>query len=265
MAPSSTLGFKCAVVTGGYSGLGLAMAKSLIKEGKKVILVGRTKEKAEKTAKEIGALDSYTLDTGDISAIPSFIERVIKDHPEVDCLINNAGVQRPFQALGPDYGFDLDKADEEVNINIRGPMHLCIGFLKHFDANANGACIMNVSSVLGFNPVSVVNPVYNGSKAWVHFFTTNLRTQLAQAGSKVKVVEIVPPTVETDLHRERKNPDDNKKSGGNDSAMTVDDFIADVEAGWKEDKETIPAGPAKEVVKKWFDAYGEAYAKATSG
>jgi len=265
MAPASTLSFKCAVITGGYAGLGLAMAKSLIKQGKSVILVGRTGEKAETTAKEIGALDSYELDTGEISEIPDFVAMVIKDHPEVDCLINNAGVQRPFQVLGPDYGFDLDKADQEIDINIRGPMHLTLGFLKHFNSLENGGVIMNVSSVLGFNPTSVVNPVYNGTKAWLHFFSTNIRTQLQQAGSKVKVVEIVPPTVETDLHRERKDPDDNKKSKGNKSAMSVDEFIADVEAGWKEDKDTIPAGPAKAVVAKWFDAYGEGYQKAVGG
>ena len=265
MAPTSTLSFKCAVITGGYSGLGLAMAKSLIKQGKKVILVGRSGDKAKSTAKEIGALDSYTLDTGDIRNISDFVALVINQHPEVDCLINNAGVQRPFQVLGPDYDFDLNEADQEIDINIRGPMHLTLGFLKHLDKLGNGGVIMNVSSVLGYNPTSVVNPVYNGTKAWVHFFSTNIRTQLAQAGSKVKVVEIVPPTVETDLHRERKDPDDNKKSKGNKAAMTVDEFIADVEEGWKQNKDVIPAGMGKELVKRWYDAYGESYQKATGG
>ncbi len=219
MAPVSTLSFKCAVITGGYSGLGLAMAKSLIKQDKKVILVGRSGDKAKSTAQEIGALDAYTLDTGSISHIKSFVDLVIKQHPEVDCLINNAGVQRPFQVLGPDYGFDLDKADQEIDINIRGPMHLTLGFLKHFNSLPDGGVIMNVSSVLGYNPISVVNPVYNGTKAWIHFFSTNVRTQLAQADSKVKMVEIVPPTVETALHRERKDQDDNRKSKGNKAAL----------------------------------------------
>jgi short-subunit dehydrogenase involved in D-alanine esterification of teichoic acids len=144
-------------------------------------------------------------------------------------------------------------------------MHLTLGFLPHFNEKPNGGVIMNVSSVLGYNPTSVVNPVYNGTKAWVHFFSTNIRTQLQQVGSKVRVIEIVPPTVETDLHRERTDPDDNKKSKGNKSAMSIDEFIKDVENGWREDKDTIPAGPAKGAVDKWFDTYGEGYQKAVSG
>ena len=265
MAPISTLSFKCAVITGGYSGLGKAMAESLIKQGKSVILVGRTISKAESVAKEIGAVGYYELDTGDIKAIPSFVKRVLDEHPEVDCLINNAGVQGPYQVLGPDYDFDLDKADQELDINIRGPMHLILGFLPHLNDKADGGVIMNVSSLLGYNPISVVNPVYNGTKAWLHSFSTNIRTQLQQAGSKVRVVEIVPPTVETDLHRQRKDPDDNKKSTGNQVALSVDEFIAEVEEGWKKDRDTIPAGPAKAVVEKWFSAYGEDYQKAVSG
>jgi hypothetical protein len=88
----------------------------------------------------------------------------------------------------------LEKADQEIDINIRGPMHLAIGFLEHFKKK-EAATIVNVSSVLGFIPFSIINPVYNGTKAWMHFWSMNLRTQLAKEGSKVKIVEIVPPTV----------------------------------------------------------------------
>jgi short-subunit dehydrogenase involved in D-alanine esterification of teichoic acids len=121
---------------------------------------------------------------------------------------------------------------------------------------------MNVSSVLGYLPFSLVNPVYNGTKAWVHIFTMNLRSQLRQAGSKIKVVEIVPPTVETALHRERKNPDDNKKAHGNLSALSVPEFMEQVLKGWRSDKDICPAGVGHELVEKWYGAYGEAYTKA---
>jgi short-subunit dehydrogenase involved in D-alanine esterification of teichoic acids len=116
MAPISTPAFKCAVITGGHSGLGRAMAEFLIKQGNSVILVGCTKSKAESVAKEIGAVGYYELDTGDIKAIPLFVKQVLKDHAVVDCIINNAGVQRPFQVLGPDYDFDLGKADQEIDV-----------------------------------------------------------------------------------------------------------------------------------------------------
>lgn len=121
---------------------------------------------------------------------------------------------------------------------------------------------MNVSSVLGYSPVSLVNPVYNGTKAFVHFFTMNLRSQLRQADSKIKVVEIVPPTVETALHRERKDPNDNKKSSGNAAALSVPEFMVQIQAGWKNNDDTCAAGLGHELVEKWYNTYGEYYAKA---
>ena len=94
-------------------------------------------------------------------------------------------------------------------------------------------------------------------------FSMTLRTQLAQAGSKGRVSEIVPPSVETDLHRERKDPDDNKRAKGAQSSLTIEEFMGDVMAGWKAEDDTVAAGSAKALVKKWYDAYGEDYAKAT--
>ena len=262
MAPVSTLSFQCALITGGGGGLGRAMAESLIAMGKSVIIAGRSEASLEKTASEIGAKDYYVLDVSDISSIAGFVKKIVSTHPELDCVINNAGVQRPFQILGPDYDFDLTKADQELDTNIRGPLHLSVSLVPHLNSLPNGGVIMNVSSVLGFLPFSLVNPVYNGTKAWVHFFTMNLRSQLRQAGSKIKVVEIVPPTVETALHRERKNPNDNKKAQGNATALSVSEFMQEVLMGWRNDDDTCPAGLGHELVDKWYKAYGEAYTKA---
>jgi short-subunit dehydrogenase involved in D-alanine esterification of teichoic acids len=262
MAPVSTLSFKCALVTGGAGGLGRGMAEALIAMGKSVIIAGRTESSLKKAAAEIGAIDYFVLDVSNIPAISGFVKDIVSKHPELDCIINNAGVQRPFQIMGPDYDFDLNHADQEIDTNIRGPMHLCVSLVPHFNSLPNGGVIMNVSSVLGYNPYSLLNPVYNGTKAWVHFFTMNLRSQLRQAGSMIKVVEIVPPTVETALHRERKDPNDNKKDHGASYALSVPEFIEQVQEGWQSDKDTCPAGFGHELVEKWYNAYGEAYAKA---
>lgn len=254
------LSFKTAIITGGAGGIGKAMAIYLLKRGKKVILVGRTESKLQATAKEVGATAYYVLDMSDISSITPFVSKVIKDYPDVDCLINNAGVQQPLQILGPDYDFDLSRADEEINTNIRGPMHLSIQLIqKHFIFLQQGAVIVNVSSILAFNPFSLVNPVYNGTKAWLHAFSVNLRSQLAKAESPIRVVEIVPPTVETDLHRERLNPNDNKRSHGAQSAMSVEDFMAEVGEGLEADNETISPGMAKAFVQTWEDTVGKRY------
>jgi short-subunit dehydrogenase involved in D-alanine esterification of teichoic acids len=157
------------------------------------MIVGRTESKLSQTVKELGyGTTYYVLDTGKMSEIPSFVQKVIKEHPEADCLVNDAGVQRPLDVND----FDLRKADQEIDINIRGPIHLAIGFLEHFKIKKN-ATIVNVSSVLGFVPTTIINPVYNGTKAWLHFWSMNLRTQLSkdEKGKNIKVVEIAPPTV----------------------------------------------------------------------
>lgn len=91
----------------------------------------------------------------------------------------------------------------------------------------------------------------------------NLRTQLSkdERGKNIKVVEIAPPTVATDLHRERSNPDDNKKEN-NPNALSVEEFMEFVREGLEGDRDTIGAGMSVEVVEKWFGTFGESYEKA---
>ena len=196
---------------------------------------------------------------------PPFVEKITAEHPELDCLVNNAGVQRPLRILEEDAEEFLAKADQEIDINIRGPMHLTLGLLPHFRGKRDGAVIVNVSSVLGFVPFSVINPVYNGTKAWLHFWSMTLRTQLRQGREgKIRVVEIAPPTVATDLHREREDPDDNKKEK-NPDALDVDEFMEEVARRLEDGEETIGAGMSARIVKQWYDQLGEFYDEKTGG
>jgi short-subunit dehydrogenase involved in D-alanine esterification of teichoic acids len=255
--PADNYNFNTAVVTGGGGGIGKALAQQLIKDGKKVIIVGRTESKLKDAAKEIGAAAYYVLDTGDISSIPKFVQRLVSEHQDVDCLVNNAGVQRPLQVNKDDTTEFLEKADQEIDINIRGPMHLAMELLKHFKSKPN-ALIVNISSVLGFIPFATINPVYCATKSWLHFWSISLRKQLE--GTNVNVVEIAPPTVATDLHREREDPDDNKKDK-NPSALSVDEFVDEVIQKWKKGDEMISAGPGNKMVETWEGSMGKLYEK----
>ncbi|KPM44066.1 hypothetical protein AK830_g2445 [Neonectria ditissima] len=258
MPQSDNLGFTCAVVTGGGGGIGRALAEYFISKGKKVLLVGRTESNLRSTAEEIGAAGYYVLDTGKISDIPNFINKITSEHPELDCLVNNAGVQRPIDVLKND-DF-LEKADEEININIRGPMHLALGLIPHFKGKPS-AWIVNVSSILGFVPFSIINPVYNGTKAWQHFWSMNLRTQLQSGGTNIRVIEIAPPMVATDLHRERENPDDNKKENS-PQTLTLEEFMSDVTPKLERGDDTIGAGMGAKVVETWYASFGDRYEEA---
>ncbi|KAH6638703.1 putative short-chain dehydrogenases/reductase [Truncatella angustata] len=261
MASSNkTMDFKCALVTGGGGGIGKALSQWFISKGKKVIIAGRTESNLKSTASEIGAAGYYVLDTGRVADIPDFISKITKEHPELDCLVNNAGVQRPLEVEKQDPEEFLQKADQEIDINIRGPMHLALGLLKHLKTKEH-AVIMNVSSVLGFVPFSVINPVYNGTKAWLHFWSVALRTQLK--GSNVRIVEIAPPAVGTDLHREREDPDDNKKHK-NPISLTLEEFMDEISKKLENGDEMITAGPGNAIVKQWDETMGAKYKEMTS-
>jgi short-subunit dehydrogenase involved in D-alanine esterification of teichoic acids len=254
---SSNYDFKCALITGGGGGIGKALAQQLIQDGKKVIIAGRTESNLKSTSKEIGAAAYYVLDTGKVASIPDFVATLTSDHPDLDCIVNNAGVQRPLDVNKMSASEFGDKADQEIDINIRGPMHLALNLLPHLKKQQN-ALIVNISSVLGFVPFSIINPVYNGTKAWMHFWSMALREQVKESG--VRVVEIAPPTVATDLHREREDPDDNKKEK-NDKALSVDEFVEEVVGKWRKGEECIGAGMAGEIVKSWDGSMGEVFRK----
>lgn len=254
----SGLNFKCALITGGGGGIGRAMAEYLMSKGKKVIICGRTEANLKITQAEIKCAGYYVVDTGDVSKVPQFIETITAEHPDLDCLVNNAGVQRPLQVLKDDPADFLSKADNEIDVNVRGPMHLAVGLLSHLKSKP-AAMIINVSSVLGFVPFSILNPVYNGTKAWLHFWSMSLRVQLK--GTNVKVVEIAPPQVGTDLHREREDPDDNKKHKS-PTSMDVEEFMEEVAQRLERGEETFSAGPGQQLVDKWYESFGERFDQA---
>jgi short-subunit dehydrogenase involved in D-alanine esterification of teichoic acids len=262
---SSNYNFKTALITGGGGGIGKALAQQLIKDGKKVIIAGRTESKLQSASKEIGAAAYYVLDTGDVASIPSFIKQITSSHPDLDCLINNAGVQRPLDVNKMSASEFGEKADQEININIRGPMHLTLHLLPHLKTKTD-PLIVNISSILGFVPFSIQNPVYNGTKSWIHFWSMALRVQLQQdsssSGGKVNVVEIAPPTVATDLHREREDPDDNKKEK-NKQSMGVEEFVDEVIGKWKKGDEMIGAGVAAGLVDEWEGSMGKVFEEKT--
>ncbi|POR32209.1 Putative oxidoreductase DltE [Tolypocladium paradoxum] len=215
MAPQDPLGFKCAAAaTSGGGGIGKGIAQYFVSKGKKVLIAGRTESNLQSTAKEIGAAGYYVLDTGKSAEIPSFVEKITAEHPDLDCPVNNAGVQWPLEVVKDD-AF-LSKADQEID-------------------SKPSALIINVSSILGFVPFVIVNPV---------------------AKSSIRVVEIAPPLVATDLHRERSDPDEYKK---NPNALSVDEFMNEVSEKLERGDEMINAGLGNEMVDKWCNALGDRY------
>jgi uncharacterized oxidoreductase len=185
------------LITGGASGIGLAFAKRLASAGHKVIVVGRRQTQLDIAKTECPALIAIQGDVSTEESRVALASRIIAEHPDVNVLINNAGIQNrltPYTDVA--HGKDLwAQHKHEIAINFEAPMHLSFLFIPHF-LTKERAQIVNVTSGLAFIPIAFMG-TYCATKAGAHSFTLSLRQQLSN--TNIKVLEIVPPAVNTDL------------------------------------------------------------------
>lgn len=180
------------VVTGGASGIGLAIAARLHRAGSTVIVCGRREDKLREALAACPGLDMRVADLSTAHARIEFRDLITREYPSVDVLVNNAGIQRRVSLLDDE---PWEKTHDEIAINVEAPIHLSRLFVPHFRRQPR-ATIVNVTSGLSFAPLANV-PIYCATKAALHSFTLSLRHQLR--GTAIEVVEIVPPAVDTDL------------------------------------------------------------------
>lgn len=180
------------LITGGATGIGLALAQRFVAAGSQAIVIGRREEKLKEAAKRIPGLIAYASDVASPKERENLLSWVKKNHPDMNMLVNNAGIQRRFSLEEP---VDWKEAGLEIAINLDAPIHLSALFVPHLKTQKNPA-IFNVTSGLSFSPFSIM-PVYCATKAALHSFTLSLRHQLRR--SPIRVVEIIPPAVNTDL------------------------------------------------------------------
>jgi len=200
------------LITGGGSGIGLALAKKFYGNGNKVIITGRNQTKLDAVVAENPGIEAYTLDVVDADSITSFAEDIKKTHGDLNVIIHNAGIMET-EKIGET---DISVAENEVMTNVLGPIRLNTALFPLVTKNPNSV-IMTVSSGLAFLPLSL-NPTYSATKAAIHSYTQSLRYQLKD--SATQVIELVPPYVQTTLTGERQANDP--------MAMPLTDFISEV-------------------------------------
>jgi uncharacterized oxidoreductase len=181
------------LITGGTSGIGLALAKRFLIEGNAVIVTGTNAQKAEAVKRELPLLTVELADMRDRQAL----EKLVYRHPDVNILINNAGIQYNYNFA--DIAISPLQIATELDINLLSPLHLTKLLLPQLLSHPTAA-IINVSSGLGIVPKQSA-PVYCASKAALHSFTKALRWQLE--GTSVRVFEIIPPIVDTGMTQGR--------------------------------------------------------------
>ncbi|QJR37132.1 SDR family oxidoreductase [Gemmatimonas groenlandica] len=225
--PASTV-----LVTGGGSGIGAGLAAAFHARGAKVIIAGRTRERLVAVAAKHRGMEIEVVDVADPDEVGALAARISTGFPTLDTVINNAGIQTQFDFTRAEAA-DPSLLGREVDVNLKGLIFVANAFLPLLKRQSN-ARLIHIGSGLGYVPLASV-PVYSATKAAVHSFTISLRRQLAD--SSVHIVEIIPPVVETDLHRSQslKPP----------RAMKLDAFIAAAMAGLDAGRTEIPVGLAK--------------------
>lgn len=196
-------------ITGGTSGIGRALAEAFHQRGNQVIIAGRRQSLLDEIARANPGIDTVQLDINDPQQIKAVAEQVVGRHPTLNVIINNAGIM-PFDNPGSG-DYDDEQAVGLLQTNLLGPVRVSAAFVEHLKKQAD-AWIINNSSVLAYLPLATT-ALYSATKAAIHSYTLSQRFMLRD--TSVKVLEIAPPWVDTDLVHK----------SGDERAMPLDDFI----------------------------------------
>ena len=184
------------LITGGASGIGYYMAKYFHEWGNEVLICGRRADRLAQVAAELPGIKTFKCDVSkqdDREALVAFVE---KNMPNMNILINNAGIQRDVDLTKGVTDLRLS----EIQINLEAPIYLS-GMFTQMLAGRENAAIVNLTSRLGFQPErSVSMPIYAATKGALHNFSVVQRIQLEPLG--IRVIEVVPPAVISELNME---------------------------------------------------------------
>ncbi len=226
-------------IPGATSGIGLALAERLHEAGNTVIVGGRRRELLDDIAARRPGIDTVEIDTTDAASIAAAASLVSARHPGLNVLVTMAGMMRLEDWTTPD-GF-IETAEATVTTNLLGPIRLIGAFIEQLRSQPD-ATIVTVSSGLAFAPLRVT-PTYNATKAAIHMLSESIRLQLA--GTSVRVIELEPPSVATDLMAgQRQSP----------FAMPLDEFADEVMQILRDE----PDATEVQVERVKFLRYGEA-------
>jgi 3-hydroxy acid dehydrogenase / malonic semialdehyde reductase len=211
-------------VTGASSGFGAAVARRFAADGARVVASARRVDRVKDLASEFGPrILPLALDVRDRPAVAAAVEALPEEFKAVDVLVNNAGLAL---GLNPAQDADLDDWDQMIDTNCKGLVYCTRAILPGMVARGRGH-VINLGSVAGAYPYPGGN-VYGGTKAFVHQFSLNLRSDLHGTGVRVTCVE--PGMADTEFSLVRFSGDqakaDNVYTGM--EPMTADDIAESI-------------------------------------
>jgi uncharacterized oxidoreductase len=233
---SLDVGGNTVLITGGATGIGFALAEKFVNAGSVVIVCGRRKGKLQAARRKLPALHIRQCDVSLESERRSLFHWTTTRFPDLNMLVNNAGIQRQVDFTSPTVANHVSSKDDEVTINLASAIRLCALFTP-FLMKRKKAAIMNISSGLGFVPIATM-PIYCATKAAIHSFTISLRHQLRQ--TSVRVFEAAPPTTDTELDASFAGEEEQAYRG-----ISPLEVAAGIVEGIKADKAEILVGEAQ--------------------
>jgi uncharacterized oxidoreductase len=220
------------LITGGGSVIGLALAETLLHRDNEVIICGRRRERLQKAKSRNPGLHIRVCDVSRPASRRTFVGWLMSEFKALNLLVNNAGIQRPFDFLKG--ARDLASADEEIATNLAAPLHMSTLMIPYLRRKQKAA-IVNISSGLAFTPLAAV-PVYCATKAAIHSLCLTMRRQLQE--TSVRVFEIAPPIVATELSGRRRRPD------GDEDIMLAEEVAMGILEALEQDNYEVALGSA---------------------
>lgn len=222
-----------ALVTGGSSGVGRALALKLAQSGSTVIITGRDRARLDAVAqRQPQNIVPVAIDLGDPAAVDDLMTVMRRDHPDLTLLVNNAGVQYLLDMAGNDTPNTLALAREEIAINLIAPAALIIG-LTPLLKRQRQAMIVNVSSGLAISPKTSA-PVYCATKAALGTLTRTTRYRMLDAKLPLRVMHVVLPLVDTPM------------TAGRGAGKMTPEAVADaIVEGIRRDRDEVWIGKAR--------------------
>ncbi|KAI1102053.1 NAD(P)-binding protein [Jackrogersella minutella] len=245
--------YKNVLLIGATAGIGQALAERMIENGIFVIGVGRRKERLDAFVAKHGAdkAAASQFDITNFDKIEEWAKEITRAHPKIDCVILNSGIQRTLDFSKP-REIDLPRTMQELGTNYTAYLYLITHLLPHLQSLApEPAALIGVSSGLALVPLPRCGN-YCATKAALHSLLWSIRAQLAHdPGSQhIKVVEILPPAVQTELHSQQAEL---VEIGEANIGIPLAQFTDEAWAGLTRGDEEIPVG----IVKDRFDASEE--------
>jgi uncharacterized oxidoreductase len=213
------------LITGGATGIGLGLTERFIQENNTVIICGRRESVLDELKAKFPTVITKVCDLSIEAERISLYKWICENHPDLNVLVNNAGIQKWVSATDADF---FESAKTEITTNIEAPLHLTSLFIQLKSLTT----IMNVTSGLAFSPFAKV-PVYSATKAFFRSFTISLRHILKE--KNIEVIEIIPPALNTDLGG----------TGLHDAHPSVADFIVSIFEQLKDGKNELTFGTSE--------------------